>query len=138
MNYLNLIAAAIVAVAIIISKLIDSADARRTCEALERISEDSRRRAEKTAYAAEETRLSAESTRRTAVLNAKIEELKLERTRLLQNLSETDREAFEKLLSAPLIEKKEIQPVQVPVPVPYPLPWWVPPDFSGLTFFSRR
>ena len=120
MNYLNLIAAAIVAASIIISKLIDSADERRTCEALERISEDSRCRAEKTAYAAEETRLSAESTRRTAEINEKIEELKLERTKLLQNLSETDKEAFEKLLNAPLIEKKEIQPVQVPVPFYFP------------------
>lgn len=129
MNYLNLIAGVIVAVAIIISKLIDSADRRRRCEALERISEDSRRMAEKTAYAAEETRLSAEATRRTAEINKKIEELKLERTRLLQNLSETDREAFEKLLNAPLIEKKEIQPVQVPVPVPYPLPWWTSTRF---------
>lgn len=129
MNCLNLIAAVIVAAAIIISKLIDSADARRTRESLERISENSRRRAEKTAYAAEEKRLSAEATRRTAEINEKIEELKLERTRLLQNLSETDREAFEQLLNAPLIEKKEIQPIQVPIPVPYPLPWWTPPRF---------
>lgn len=129
MNYLNLIAAGIVVVAILLSKLQDSEDNRKMREFLKEIDDAATRRAAETASAAENARLAAEHTRRTAELNAKIEELKLERTRLLQNLSETDREAFEKLLNAPLIEKKEIQPVQVPVPVPYPPLWWFPTRF---------
>ena len=122
MNYLNLIAAMIVAAALLISKTIDSADDRRHRELLKEIDDAATHRAAEAASAAENARLAAEHTRRTAEINEKIEELKLERTKLLQNLSETDKEAFEKLLNAPLIEKKEIQPVQVPVP--FYLPSW--------------
>ena len=129
MNYLNLIAAAIVAASIIITKLIDTADNRRRVAALERMSDNDRRISEKALETAmthkneaEWNALAEKERRKKAELDAKIEELKLERTRLLQNLSETDREAFEKLLNAPLIEKKEIQPVQVPVP--FYLPSW--------------
>lgn len=136
MNYLNLIAAAIVAAAILIFKIIDSADEHRRVKTLERLADNARRISDQnreTAIirknAAEWEALAEKERRKKAELDAKIEELNLERTKLLQNLSETDRDAFEKLLNAPLIEKKEIQPVQVPVPVPYPLPCWFPTRF---------
>lgn len=136
MNYLNLIAAVIVAASIIITKLIDTADNRCRVAALERMSDNDRRISDKALETAmthkneaEWNALAEKERRKKVELDAKIEELKLERTRLLQNLSETDRAAFEKFLNAPLIEKKEIQPVQVPVPVPYPLPCWFPTRF---------
>lgn len=132
MNYLNLIAAVIVAAAIIITKLLDSADERRRVAALERlsdkeclISKENLQAAITRNHAAEWDALAEKERRKKAELDAKIEELKLERTRLLQNLSDTDKEAFEKLLNAPLIEKTEVKPVQVPVPMPDPMPcWW--------------
>lgn len=136
MNCLNLIAAVIVAASIIITKLIDTAETRCRVAALERMSDNDRRISDKALETAmthkneaEWNALAEKERRKKTELEAKIEELKLERTRLLQNLSETDKEAFEKLLNAPLIEKKEIQPVQVPVPVPYPLPCWFPTRF---------
>ena len=136
MNYLKLIAAVIVAVSIIITKLIDTADNRCRVAALERMSDNDCRisvKALETAMTykneAEWNALAEKERRKKTELEAKIEELKLERTKLLQNLSETDREAFEKLLNAPLIEKTEVKPVQVPVPVPYPLPCWFPTRF---------
>ena len=136
MNYINLIAAMIVAASIIVVKLLDNTDNRRRRETLERLADKDRRVSSENLeaaiakkHAAEYDAMAAEDHCRKAELDAKIEELKLERTRLLQNLSETDREAFEKLLNAPLIEKKEIQPVQVPIPVPYPLPCWFPTRF---------
>lgn len=136
MNYLNLIAAVIVSAAILISKIIDSADEHRRGKALERladnasrISDQNRETAITRKNAAELEALAEKERRKKAELDAKIEELKLERTKLLQNLSETDREAFEKLLNAPLVEKTEITPIQVPVPVPYPLPCWFPTRF---------
>ena len=136
MNYLKLIAAVIVAVSIIITKLIDTADNRCRVAALERMSDNDCRISDKALETAmtykneaEWNALAEKERRKKTELEAKIEELKLERTKLLQNLSETDREAFEKLLNAPLIEKTEVKPVQVPVPVPYPLPCWFPTRF---------